>query len=738
MNHRINLAELAKRESATVEWKENVADVRDVIETIVAFANDFLNLGGGYIVCGAKERKDEYGFQTVDYIGLTAQRLKEVKERVINDCTNATRVNPPINPLIDEIEIPDDNTRRILIFTIDATNYAHSYKSDRDDIPRYFIKTDYNTKEATNGFIRELLRRKGQIEPWDKRINTSSSITDIDQLVLRQYLQNMKLWVQNKPIDEFLSDKEKIEEFIPPLLGRTGIDKPLCPKNFTLMVFGKAPIDFCNGAYSMFTIFEGKDRSKPSGESQWITGTIVEQANKLIELLNIESTIAIDKNNDIPNQFKYPKIALKEAVVNALVHRDYETDQPVRIEVYNDRVEIYSPGGLPFNVEKEKFINGNAKASWRNQAFGRIFTRLNLAQHQGSGIGRILDSMKEEGCPSPIFEITNDSVTCILPAHPRHQLMKKLSEAESEIVIKDYQSAYHKLQTILENDSYNYRAIELFCDVNNLLNSPKNVYDFLNNSQIDISQIRASTLIILSETLSLIRDNEGAKELSKNLLSKAITGRLEEKQLIKVAYTLKKLGDDKKVITFVSDTIRQYPTLQHNPFLLQQKARAEIDLAKICRETYNDRKINFKIKTKAKEEFQNYLLQAEKDLNNAYENSESQIDREWILRDLNYIKEEMRTGKNDNIYRKTIHVTKLPDSTTEKVIKEVFKRFGNIEKITLPKDESGKIKGYAFILYSNIEEAEFAFQNRFNLFIDNEKIFVNKYRKKNNNTQNKQ
>ena len=70
MKPNINLSELATRENSIVEWKENVARISDIIETITAFANDFLNIGGGYIVCGAKEIKDANGFQAVQYIGL--------------------------------------------------------------------------------------------------------------------------------------------------------------------------------------------------------------------------------------------------------------------------------------------------------------------------------------------------------------------------------------------------------------------------------------------------------------------------------------------------------------------------------------------------------------------------------------------------------------------------------------------------------------------------------------------
>lgn len=75
MTDRINLAQLAQRESEQIEWKENVADVNDVVATLVAFANDLQNLGGGYVVCGAHEDKDNYGFPRLVRTGLTAFRL---------------------------------------------------------------------------------------------------------------------------------------------------------------------------------------------------------------------------------------------------------------------------------------------------------------------------------------------------------------------------------------------------------------------------------------------------------------------------------------------------------------------------------------------------------------------------------------------------------------------------------------------------------------------------------------
>ncbi|MGE5341758.1 MAG: ATP-binding protein [Candidatus Omnitrophota bacterium] len=417
----IDLKELSNRESERVEWKENVADIESVIKTIVAFSNDYSNLGGGYVVCGAKEEKDEYGFPMVTYQGLTADRIKEISGKVLSDCRNF--VDPAIVPVIEELPIPGDESKQILVFIVSATNYAHSYRSKGTST--YYIRSGSHTIEARNGLYLELLIRKHQLEPWDKRINPNASIDSLDLLTLREYLQEMRLWFPNKSIDDYLSDTEKLADFTPPLAGKKGLDHTLRPKNFAILMFGKKPLDFIDGAYAIFSVYRGLDRSETTAERHEITGTVVQQAKRLIELLNAESYTFFDKTENTPNQVKYPVRALKEAVINALVHRDYESDQPVRVTIFSDRIEIYSPGGLPFGVDKEKFKSGNASAHWRNQTLSYLFNRLQLAQAEGQGIPTIIKTMKDEHCPPPIFDLGPESVTCILPANPRYMYLPK-------------------------------------------------------------------------------------------------------------------------------------------------------------------------------------------------------------------------------------------------------------------------------------------------------------------------
>jgi ATP-dependent DNA helicase RecG len=97
----IDLRQLSIRESEQIEWKENVADVNDVVETLCAFANDLANLGGGYVICGAREEKDQHGFPRFIRTDLIANRLKEIEGRTLSLCRD--RVSPPITPRVEEL-----------------------------------------------------------------------------------------------------------------------------------------------------------------------------------------------------------------------------------------------------------------------------------------------------------------------------------------------------------------------------------------------------------------------------------------------------------------------------------------------------------------------------------------------------------------------------------------------------------------------------------------------------------
>ena len=269
--------------------------------------------------------------------------------------------------------------------------------------------------------MRELLT------PFVLKINKEATPYDIDLPYFRNQLSEMELLFPNKPPEDYLSDKVQIAEFVEPLFGRLPLDGLIRPRNFTLLMFGKKKIlsRLFTYSYTILSIYPGTDRSVDVAQRYEITGPIIQQAIRAIDLLDLQCNTIYDKTSDKPNQRKYPPRAIKEAVINAIVHRDYEISEPNRITVFADRIEIRSVGTLHWAVDRERFIEGKAWPKWRNQSFAYLFNKLDLSQSEGQGIPIILQSMEKEGCPAPIFEIEGDSVTCILPAHPRHVLLRQ-------------------------------------------------------------------------------------------------------------------------------------------------------------------------------------------------------------------------------------------------------------------------------------------------------------------------
>lgn len=286
----LDLSELARRESEQVEWKENVADVDDVVATLSAFANDLQNLGGGYVVCGAAETRDEHGFQRMLRTDLTAARAKEIEGRVLAVCRD--RVAPAIFPLVDELpsDAPD---RCILVFTMPSTPKAHSFRH-RKLGQAHYVRVGRTTQEARNGAFLQLLSRKNEVEAWDRQICPRATTDDLSLVALRDAMVKMRLG-DERPVESFLSDSQRLHALLPPLCEREPLTGSLRPRNFALLLFGIEPVRFIPGAYAYFSRYPGTDRGTDYAERHELTGSLFEQATELARLAGNEATLLMNK-----------------------------------------------------------------------------------------------------------------------------------------------------------------------------------------------------------------------------------------------------------------------------------------------------------------------------------------------------------------------------------------------------------------------------------------------------------
>lgn len=110
---------------------------------------------------------------------------------------------------------------------------------------------------------------------------------------------------------------------------------------------------------------------------------------------------------------KIPEEAFRETIANALIHRTWDVNAQIRVMMFDDRIEISSPGGLPAGISEEEYLKGNVSIL-RNPILGNVFYRLHIVEILGTGIVRIQEAYKYSD-KKPVFEIFDNSIKVILP-----------------------------------------------------------------------------------------------------------------------------------------------------------------------------------------------------------------------------------------------------------------------------------------------------------------------------------
>ena len=125
---------------------------------------------------------------------------------------------------------------------------------------------------------------------------------------------------------------------------------------------------------------------------------------------------------------RIPEAAFREAIANALIHRVWDVDSQIRVSMFDDRIEIVSPGGLPFGITEEEYLSGKLSVL-RNRNLANVFYRLGFVEIFGTGITRI-KQLYTESLIKPDFEVSENAIKIVLPIFE-----KNVDLTEDEIVI---------------------------------------------------------------------------------------------------------------------------------------------------------------------------------------------------------------------------------------------------------------------------------------------------------------
>jgi ATP-dependent DNA helicase RecG len=185
------------------------------------------------------------------------------------------------------------------------------------------------------------------------------------------------------------------------------------PTHAGILLFGRDPRGFLPGAYVQFVRYDGVGLADPVQNAKAISGNLVTQLQVLDSLLPAQIHEAREPSSGLRHETvpDYPLAAIREFVMNALMHRTYEgTNAPVRLNWFADRVEIQNPGGLYGQVTPQNFEHAS---DYRNPVLAEAMKVLGFVERFGVGIARAKDALRRNGNAPPefVFEPTHVLVT---------------------------------------------------------------------------------------------------------------------------------------------------------------------------------------------------------------------------------------------------------------------------------------------------------------------------------------
>lgn len=375
---------LNKGEGLTVEFKERFSS--RVIETLTAFANT----QGGQVLIGVTDKGHVAGL--VD--------PNKVSESVLSACREA--VSPPLSPLVDIVNLPGGT---IVLVRVEATGRMHAKGG------AVFIRHGRQTRRASSEEIR-LLTLSETPEIFEQLPATGSSISDLDQQKLRTYFATAApraLAGGASVLDLAVGARLAVVQ-----AGQT------LPTNAGLVLFGQKPqrYSFSWGVTALRIRGHVYDRNLVFDRRE-LVGT----ADELIEagLIFVADHMKIAyrfvpgdaRRQDVP---EYSLDAVREALANAVAHRDYQPPETVQLRVYDDRLEVQSPGGLLPGLALPDLLRGGI-ARRRNEIISEALRHMGYVEKAGFGMVFIQERCRQIGAGDPQFTATASHFVVTLPAN---------------------------------------------------------------------------------------------------------------------------------------------------------------------------------------------------------------------------------------------------------------------------------------------------------------------------------
>jgi ATP-dependent DNA helicase RecG len=352
-------------ESQNIEYKPNWRD--EYLKWICGFAN----ANGGKLLIGVDDKGHVMG------VDDQKRLMEEIPNKVVQHLGLAIETNLHLKENKHYIEI-----------IVSPSSLPISYHG-------VFHYRSGSTKQELRGPALHdfLLRKMGKT--WDGICPGNATINDIDTLSIHMFLR--KALNSNRiSSDVNPGDIEGI------LQNLNLLNENNQPRNAALLVFGKNPLRFFTTSYFKIGRFGKADHDLLFQDV--VEGSILSMADKVIEILRSKYLVSPIRYKELQRieELEYPEEALREAILNAIVHKDY-TGAPIQMSVYNDKLILWNPGRLPEGITIE-ILKQKHPSLPANRNIAELFFKAGYIEVWGRGISKILNACKQAGLPEPIME----------------------------------------------------------------------------------------------------------------------------------------------------------------------------------------------------------------------------------------------------------------------------------------------------------------------------------------------
>jgi ATP-dependent DNA helicase RecG len=375
---------IEKWEDLHTEFKEWPVHPDDLAAALCAFAN----VDGGQLILGVSDDRQIIG------VGDSDRVKQKVDQVAYQNC------EPPLSITQEILQVEDKTVVVVSISPGDQRPY-------RTNNGVYFVRTASGRRRASR---EELLRLFQTVESlyYDETLVLRAALNDLDASAFADYVQK----AYHEPLEQLNVDYEG-------LLRNLGyireLDKKYYPTVASILFFGRNPQYFFPQAHIVAARIPGTDFSALPSDNKLIQGNAVDMLEDAIRFLRIHLRTAHRIQGFEPESYpELPEEALREVLVNALVHRDYTISAPIRIFIFDDRVEVRTPGSLPNTVTIDAIRLG-AVHVLRNPILYTLFSRLGLVTGIGTGIYRTIQQVRKFAKKDPKIFIEGNEFIISLP-----------------------------------------------------------------------------------------------------------------------------------------------------------------------------------------------------------------------------------------------------------------------------------------------------------------------------------